>query len=92
MSEISEVEAGMELAIEAARRLFQVCPDHELLDLFKGVADDDFNDKTWDKFQVRFGKEGLSKEERAWEPAQAYFWANYFVALKKACKENGIDV
>jgi len=86
MSEIDEVEAGIELAMGAARKLCAVCPEHELLDLFRNADDDG----VWEGFQVRFGKEGISKEQRGCELAQAYFWANYFVALKEVCKENGI--
>ena len=59
---------------------------HELLDLFRRT------DEVWESFQVRFGKKDISKEKRSCEPAQAYFWASYFIALKAACKENGIDV
>jgi hypothetical protein len=88
MSEISEVDAGMELAFEAAKKLFQVCPNHELLDLFKKADDDE----TWNGFQTRFGKEGLTPEQRSCEPAQAYFWTNYFLALKEVCEENNIEV
>lgn len=85
---MSESEAGMELALGAARKLNEVYPNHELLDLFNKADDDE----VWEGFQVRFGKEGLSKEQRSYEPAQAYFWGNYFFALKKACEEKGIAV
>lgn len=88
MSEISEVEAGIELAMDAVRKLYAVCPEHELLDLFKKADDDEI----WNGFQVRFGKEGLSPEQRSYEPAQAYFWAKYFLALKEVCEENNIEV
>ena len=83
MSESGEAEDGMILAVMEARRLRALNENHELLRLWS-EAD---NDEVWEEFQTRFGKEGLSKEQRSCEPAQAYFWANYYIALRNACEE-----
>lgn len=91
-SGMSESEAGMSLAVDAAKKLGKVDPTHELLDLFNKNEEPDWEERVWDKFQERFGKEGLTKEQRGIEPAQAHFWANYFFALKEACEGYGITV
>lgn len=88
---MSEAEAGFEIAVGVAKKLHDVCPEHELLNLFTKTEEPDYNEKVWEEFQVRFGKEGLTKTQRSCEPAQAYFWASYFVALRNACKERGIE-
>jgi hypothetical protein len=85
MSDRCEVEDGMELAIGEARELNKLKPGHELLRLFNGkkMPDEEY-DKVWEEFQTRFGKPGLTRQQRAAAPAQAYFWAGYFCELKKA--------
>ncbi|KKP68469.1 MAG: hypothetical protein UR66_C0005G0016 [Candidatus Moranbacteria bacterium GW2011_GWE1_35_17] len=83
MSDGDESSDGMALAVEEARKLRKKNPQHELLDLFLKADDDE----VWEGFQTRFGKEGLSKEQRGCAPAQAYFWAKYYVALRDANQE-----
>jgi len=84
MSDHCEVEDGIALAEDKARELYKIDPNHELLRLFKGkdMTDEEY-EKVWEEFQTRFGKPGLTKEQRAIAPAQAYFWAGYFLELKK---------
>ena len=88
MSDSDEVADGQELAIEMARELYKANPDHDLLRLFpKTELTDEEYDPIWEEFQQHFGKPGISREVRATYPAQAYFWAKYFLALRKAVEE-----
>ena len=90
MSDMDDCSSGQELAINAARKLNKINPNHELLNLFnfggKGCDEKKF-EENWENFQVRFGKPGASKEERGTSPGQAYFWAQYYLALEKALDE-----
>jgi len=83
MSDRDEVVDGMDLALEEGRKLIKKNPKHELLRLLTDAGDD----AIWEEFQRRFGKEGLSEEERSSHRAQAYFFGQYFLALKKAVEE-----
>jgi hypothetical protein len=84
MSDSCEVEDGMVLAEDMARELYKIDPNHDLLRLFKGKEmSDEAYDKVWEEFQTRFGKPDLTRQQRAIAPAQAYFWAGYFLELKK---------
>jgi hypothetical protein len=82
-----DCSAGQELAMDVARKLHAVNPEHELLHLFthggEGCDEERFN-ATWEAFQVRFGKPGITKEQRQSSNGQAYFWAHYYLALKGA--------
>lgn len=81
MSERDESEDGFALALEQAYKLREIDPDHELLRFFaQGGKDDD----VWEEFQKRFGKPEISKEIRSSVPAQAYFYVQYFIALRDA--------
>lgn len=71
------------LAIEEAFKLRGENPKHELLRLLV----DPENDETWNRFQKRFGKKGVSKKERCTASVQAYFWHRYRLALEEANKK-----
>ena len=88
MSDRDEVDDGMALAIDAARKLDKIDRNHELLRLFQKASMTDAEyDLIWEDFQIRFGKNGITKTKRAGYNAQAYFWATYFVALRDAVEQ-----
>lgn len=80
MSDSDEVVAGQTLAIEEARKLDAVRPDHPLLRYLREMA----NNATWEEFIATFGKPGLSRKAQGAYLAQAYIWAKYWVALREA--------
>ncbi len=83
MSDGDEVADGQALAIQEARRLHAIKPDHELLRYLTQADRDD----VWEDFMWRFGAPGLTREKRGSYPAMAYVYAMYFLALKEACED-----
>lgn len=81
---IYDLDHESTMAIKEAFELRRENPKHELLRLLI----DPENDATWNKFQKRFGKKGVSKKERCTASVQAYFWHRYRLALEKANKKN----
>ena len=83
MSDALDSEAGEELAIEEARKIRLLDPNNELIRLVVYVGD---NNQEWKKlrneFTTRFGKEGFRCDGCRGENAVAYFWAEYWLALK----------
>ncbi len=76
---ILDLEYESTRALEEAFKLREKDPKNELL----GLLVDPENDETWNRFQNRFGNRRLSKKARRTAPAQAYFWRQYFLALRK---------
>ncbi|MEI8097022.1 MAG: hypothetical protein WCG73_02870 [Candidatus Moraniibacteriota bacterium] len=83
MSDSSESEDGQFLAFREAKKLYGLKPDHELMK----YALDAGNDTVWEEFISRFGKPGISRQAQSSEPAMAYTYAQYFLALREACKD-----
>ncbi len=82
MSDSDEVATGQELCFEEARKLYNLCPDHELLRYFKEAN----SDAVWEEFMLRFAKPGLTREQMRAYPSMAWIYAGYFLALRAACK------
>lgn len=80
MSGENDMEDGIALALEAAATLRKKDPNHELL----RYSDQASNHEVWKDFLERFGKPGLSDEEKQSYPAMAYVYAKYYIALREA--------
>ncbi len=83
MSDNDEVADGIELAFTEALKLRKMKPDHELL---KYVIHPD-DDAVWEEYMNRFGKPGISREQRSSSPALGYVYAKYYLALREACAD-----
>lgn len=83
MSDGDEVASGIELAFAEAHKLHKLKPDHELL---RYVLHPD-DDAVWEEYMNRFGKPGISREQRSASPAMGYVYAKYYCALREACED-----
>lgn len=83
MSDSDEVTGGIELAFMEAQKLRKMKPDHELL---RYVLHPD-DDAVWEEYMNRFGKPGISPEQRSTSPAMGYVYAKYYCALREACAD-----
>ncbi len=83
MSDNDEVADGIELAFTEALKLRKMKPDHELLRYV--IHPDD--DAVWEEYMNRFGKPGISQEQRSSSPAMGYVYAKYYLALREACAD-----
>ncbi len=80
MSGNHDVEDGVFLALEEAKRLRLKDPDHELLRYIEHAKDQ----AVWEEFLTRFGPPDLSREERQSYAAMASVYTTYIVALRDA--------
>lgn len=91
MSIADEVELLDELCQDYAQKLCRKFPDHELLRYYRQPRSDERWDDILKEFTSRFGKEGFQGDKCVGYHAQSYFYANFSVALKQACTDNGIS-
>jgi hypothetical protein len=76
-------DAAFDLVNEALKKLQEKDPQHELLQYMKMC----YGDEKYKAFEERFGKKGLTEEQRECQEAETYTLAQYFVALRKALGE-----
>jgi hypothetical protein len=80
---MDELSSAIELAIDYARQLRAIQPDHELLKYFS----EDESPQLDDEFEKRFWDRPFSPEGEPGYRVNTTVWAGYVVALKKTVEE-----
>jgi len=89
MSDLGETESAMGLALEELRKLYAKDPENQLVTYWTKAKDD----AVWEEFQTRFAKPEWDKKTRARDPAQAYVWGQYFLAIRQENERlEGVEV
>ena len=88
MSDSDEAVDGLVLALEQACILHNIKPNHHLL---RYVTFSD-NDATWEEFVAKFGKPGITREEKRSAPAVAYMYAQLYLSLRDACENPDAEI